>query len=176
MQHEADFIDDILIETSKKIALAIRTAPKGRGRNTLEIKIATKDDIEVLAKKMEEIGSTSNQQFFVRDAGNLRRSPAVILVATEIEPLGLKNCGLCGKSTCDIKRQFAEVPCAFNTIDLGISLGSAVSLAADNRIDNRIMFSAGIAAKEVGFFDSKYKVILAISLSAHSKNIYFDRQ
>lgn len=176
MLNETDFLEETIIAAAKKMALAIRTAPKGRGRNTLEIKIALKDDIEVLAKKMEEIGATSNQHFFVRDAGNLRMTSVVILVATEIEPLGLKNCGLCGKLTCDNKRQFPDVPCAFNTIDLGISLGSAVSLAADNRIDNRIMFSAGMAAKESGFFDSKYKVILAISLSAHSKNIYFDRQ
>jgi uncharacterized ferredoxin-like protein len=176
MLNETDFLEETIIDTAKKIALAIRTAPKGRGRNTLETKIALKDDIEVLSQKMEEIGASSNQQFFMRDAGNLRKSAAVILVATEIEPLGLKNCGLCGKSTCDNKRQFPEVPCAFNTIDLGIALGSAVGLAADNRIDNRIMFSAGMAAKEVGIFDAKYKVILAISLSAHSKNIYFDRQ
>ena len=176
MLNEADFLEDIIIEAAKNIALAIRTATKGRGRNPLEIKIAIKDDIEKKKKKMEEIGASSNQQFFIRDAGNLRKSTAVILVATEIEPLGLKNCGLCGKSSCDNKRQFPEVPCAFNTVDLGIALGSAVSKAADNRIDNRIMFSAGMAAKEVGIFDTKYKVILAISLSAHSKNIYFDRQ
>lgn len=68
------------------------------------------------------------------------------------------------------------MPCAFNTVDLGISLGSAVSLAADSRVDNRIMFSAGTAAKELGMFDKTYKVILAISLSAHCKNIYFDRK
>jgi uncharacterized ferredoxin-like protein len=176
MLNETDFLEETIIEAAKHIALAMRTAPKGRGRNTLEVKIAIKDDIEILAQKMEKIGASSNQHFFVRDAENLRKSTAVILVATEIEPLGIKNCGLCGKSTCDNKRHFQDVPCAFNTVDLGIALGSAVSKAADNRIDNRIMFSAGMAAKEAGFFDEKYKAIIAISLSAHSKNIYFDRQ
>lgn len=176
MLNNNDFINDVVIETAKKMALAVITAPKGRGRNTLEVKIATGDDIKALAEKMEQIGKKTDQHFFTRDAENLKNSAAVLFVATTIEPLGLKNCGLCGKQTCDNKRNFPEVPCAFNTVDLGIALGSAVSLAADSRVDNRIMFSAGTAAKELGMFDKKYKVILAISLSAHCKNIYFDRK
>ena len=40
--------------------------------------------------------------------------------------------------------------CAFSVTDLGIAVGSAVSLAADNRMDNRVLFSAGKGAARMG--------------------------
>ncbi len=38
------------------------------------------------------------------------------------------------------------VPCAINSIDVGIAIGSACATAADMRVDTRVMFSAGLAA------------------------------
>ena len=35
------------------------------------------------------------------------------------------------------------VPCAINSVDLGIAIGSACATAADLRVDTRVMFSAG---------------------------------
>ena len=60
-------------------------------------------------------------------------------------------------------------------MDLGIALGSAVSIAADNRIDNRIMFSAGVAAMEMNLLGPGVGEIIGIPLSATKKSIYFDR-
>jgi uncharacterized ferredoxin-like protein len=77
---------------------------------------------------------------------------------------------------CENKNTNLEFPCAFNNIDLGIALGSAVSIAADSRVDNRIMFSVGMAARELKYFDENVRIIMGISLSASSKSIYFDRQ
>ncbi|HOZ29756.1 MAG TPA: DUF2148 domain-containing protein [Bacteroidales bacterium] len=176
MISETEFKTQEIIGIAKRMAIAVRTAPKGRGRNTIETRIAHGEDLITIAAKMEELGKSNGQNFFIRDAGNVRNSDAVLFIATEISPLGLKDCGFCGLQNCDKKLLQADVPCSFNTIDLGIAIGSAVSIAADARLDNRIMFSAGRAVKELKYFEDKNKIIIAISLSASSKNIYFDRQ
>ena len=58
-------------------------------------------------------------------------------------------------------------------IDLGIALGSAVKLAAELSIDNRIMCTIGAAAKRLNLLDSD--VVMGIPLSATGKNPFFDR-
>lgn len=176
MLNESDFKNQEILSIAKRMAIAARTAPKGRGRNTIETVIAFGNDLELIAKQMEDYGQKSGQQFFLRDANNIRNSAAVLFIGTEISPLGLKSCGICGMTDCENKNKFPEVPCAFNTLDLGIAIGSAVSLAADSRVDNRVMFSAGMALREMKIFEEKFRIILAISLSANSKSIYFDRQ
>ncbi|MGI6432731.1 MAG: DUF2148 domain-containing protein [Sphaerochaetaceae bacterium] len=67
-------------------------------------------------------------------------------------------------------------PCAFNTGDLGIAIGSAVSIAADYRIDNRVMFSVGMAARELGIFAKEVVIVYGIPLSISGKNIFVDRK
>jgi len=59
--------------------------------------------------------------------------------------------------------------------DLGIAVGSAVSVAADHRIDNRVMYSAGKGALRLGIFPEDIKIIWGIPLSAGAKSIYYDR-
>jgi uncharacterized ferredoxin-like protein len=176
MLAESEFKTTQIIEIAKNMAIAARTAPKGRGRNTVEVKIALGEDLEIIAQKMEEMGNENGQQFFIRDSANIRNSDAILLIGTEIKSLGLRSCGLCGMKNCENKNTNTDIPCAFNNIDLGIALGSAVSIAADSRLDNRIMFSVGMAVRELKYFDENIKIILGISLSASSKSIYFDRQ
>lgn len=173
---EKEFSEETLLQIAKKMALAARTAPKARGINTIEIMIVAGDTIKQLANKMKDIGDEHEQDFFVRDAGNLEHAPVVILMGTRILSLGLKKCGLCGFKNCDEKNEHPTVPCAFNTGDLGIALGSAVSVASDSRIDNRIMYTIGQAALELGIFGNHIKVIYGIPLSATSKNPFFDRK
>ena len=60
-------------------------------------------------------------------------------------------------------------------IDLGIALGSAVSIAADYRVDNRIMYSIGKAAAEMKYADDSV-VWHGIPISISGKNIFFDRK
>ena len=55
-------------------------------------------------------------------------------------------------------------------------MGSAVSVAADMRIDNRIMYSAGAAAKNLNLLGEEVGSVLAIPLSATARNLYFVRQ
>lgn len=173
---EKEFSEETLLQVAKKMALAARTAPKARGINTIEILIVTSGTINQLALKMKEIGEKYDQAFFVRDAGNLEHAPVVVLLGTKIHSIGLKICGLCGFKNCDEKNEHPAVPCAFNTGDLGIALGSAVSVATDNRIDNRIMYTIGQAALELGIFGKDIRVVYGIPLSATSKNPFFDRK
>ncbi|MDO9512196.1 MAG: DUF2148 domain-containing protein [Bacteroidales bacterium] len=154
---------------------AIRTAPKGRGRDTLDAAMASPSDVEKIVNRMKEMAAEYDMAFLERDASNLLKSDALVLVATRIESLGLKQCGFCGMQNCQQKNMSPEVPCAFNTIDLGIALGSAVSVATAHHIDNRIMFSVGLAVKELGLFGEDAKVILGIPLSVSAKSPYFDR-
>jgi len=58
-------------------------------------------------------------------------------------------------------------------IDYSLAIGSAVKTASILNVDNRIMFTVGVAAQELGIIDADY--VLGIPLSATSKNIYFDR-
>lgn len=176
MLSESEFKTERIIEIAKNMAIAARTAPKGKGRNTIHIKIASGAELDTIARKMEEMGKRDNQHFFIRDASNIMNSDAVLFIGTEIKSLGLNACGLCGMENCENKNTKTDIPCAFNNIDLGIALGSAVSIAADARLDNRIMFSTGMAARELKYFNENIKIIIGISLSADSKNIYFDRK
>ncbi|MCI6963476.1 MAG: ferredoxin domain-containing protein, partial [Bacteroidales bacterium] len=68
-----------------------------------------------------------------------------------------------------------NVPCFFNSDDLGIAIGSACSAASQTKTDSRVMFSVGLAAKELNLLDD-CPLVLAIVLSASGKNIFFDRK
>ena len=59
-------------------------------------------------------------------------------------------------------------------VNLGIALGSAVKTASLHNVDNRIMYTIGVAAKELGIVDADF--IIGIPLSVKAKNIYFDRK
>lgn len=71
----------------------------------------------------------------------------MIVIGTHQAPQGL-NCAYCGYATCAEKPQ--DTPCAINSIDVGIAIGSACAKAADLRVDSRVMFSAGWAVERLG--------------------------
>ena len=66
-----------------------------------------------------------------------------------------------------------EVWQSLRLIDLGIAIGSAVKTASMLNIDNRVMYSIGIATEEMGIIEGK---ILGIPLSVKGKNMFFDRK
>jgi uncharacterized ferredoxin-like protein len=82
---------------------------------------------------------------------------------------------MCGYKNCAEKRKYPDHPCIFNTTDLGIALGSAVSVAMDKRIDNRILYTAGQAILDLKLLGERVKAAYAIPISSSSKNIFFDR-
>jgi len=93
---QAEFEKDTILGIAKKMALAARTAPKGRGRDTLKIMIAEKDDIAIIASHMEKISADNNIHFFQRDAANIGKCEAVLFIGTTIDSLALTYCGFCG--------------------------------------------------------------------------------
>jgi len=175
--NEIDERKNTVIEVAKKMMVAARTAPKGKGADNLEMAILTDDNIRLVAMEMRKIGEQREYDIFIRDADNILASAdAVFLIGTRIKTLGLKVCSLCGFADCATKEKYPLVPCVYNTGDLGIAVGSAVAVAADNRIDNRIMHTIGVAALNLEIFTSSVKVIWGVPLSASSKNPFFDRK
>ncbi|MCK5845934.1 MAG: ferredoxin [Bacteroidales bacterium] len=166
-----------LEDIGRKMMIAARTAPKGKGKDTLEIILLTGAEIDKLANELHKMGDASNTDFYHRDANNLSNSDAILIIGTEITTLGLNEiCQLCGFDNCTEKEKFPNTPCVFNTADLNIAIGSAVSIAADHRVDNRIMFSVGKAALKRNIFSRDIKIAFGIPISANSKSPYFDRK
>ncbi|MCI8525960.1 MAG: ferredoxin [Oscillospiraceae bacterium] len=165
-----------ILSVAQKMCTAIRTAPKTQGKDYIDCCIATGKEIAALARKMEEIGTEYEKAFILRDAGNLRASQAVILVGVKNVYHGLdavcRYCGFDGCRACG--DQGGE--CVYGPIDLGIAIGSAVALASDHHIDNRVMFSVGRAALDLGYLPEGYGCILGIPLSISGKSPYFDRK
>lgn len=173
---ESEIIEKTLLDVARKMVVAARTAPKTRGRNTIETLIIKGKDKSPLADQMKQLGKDSGAHYFGRDAELILRAPAIVLIGTKIQPLDLPECGLCGFPDCKTKKKHPENPCAFNNIDLGIAIGSAVSVAMDHRVDNRVMYTIGMAALKLKLLGSDVRIIMGIPLSATSKNIFFDRK
>ena len=55
-------------------------------------------------------------------------------------------------------------------------LGSAAAAAADARVDSRVMFSVGRAAKSLGLLGEKASLVLGLPLSISGKSPFFDRK
>jgi uncharacterized ferredoxin-like protein len=125
---------------------------------------------------MRSTGEKENLPIFLRDAENILSAQAMILIGTKISPMNLKHCGMCGFGTCENKLKHPDVPCVYNSGDLGIAIGSAVSIAADDRVDNRIMYTVGQAAIDMRLLGEDVKIAYGIPLSAASKNPFFDRK
>lgn len=173
-------------EAVEKLALellvAARTAPKARGQDELQLALITeKEELERIAQEMERIAERGEAfKFFKRDADNLRNSEALVLISLDFKrPVGV-NCGACGFTCESILKEERRIldyegpVCAMRLIDLGIAIGSAVSRAKDLCLDNRVMYTIGVAVKRLGLMPGQ--VILGIPLSVKGKNIYFDRK
>ena len=161
---------------AEEMLIAARTAPKGCGIDNTVLAIVEGNDIKRIARKMKEQGKKHKVDFFIRDADNILGAPVMVLLGTKIKPMGLKKCGMCGFPSCSEKDKHKEIPCSYNTGDLGIAIGSAVSVAMDNSVDNRIMYTVGQAVIEMGLLGKDVKVVYAVPLSATSKNPFFDRK
>lgn len=161
-----------ILEAAACMMTAARTAPKARGIDIIEVACITDDDIETLSNQLLAMFHENNMPFFQRDSENIKKADAVVLIGTKTEPLGL-NCGYCGAKTC--AQRLPQTPCAINSIDLGIAIGSATATAADMRIDSRVMFSAGSAALQLNLLPD-CQAVIAIPISIGSKNPFFDRK
>lgn len=169
-----DAAKEAAMRTAQQMAAAAATAPKGHGLDNLEVLILDGAEKDALAGHMRDIAAETGADFFARDAGNVDASHCVVLMGAKTSPIALDGCGFCGFADCG-ETAAAGGNCAFNMVDLGIAIGSAVSIAADNRIDNRVLFSAGKAALRMGCFSKDVRACFGIPLSTTSKSVFFDR-
>mgnify|MGYP003799289049 CR=1 FL=1 len=167
-----------LLDTAARMCVAARTAPKSRGIDEVLSLVLTGEDKDRLADQVDEIGRRDFGEeasvWYGRDAQNVRDAGAVVLLGMEKTYRGVARCSFCGFEDCNACKE-AGGHCAFLYTDLGIALSSAVMVAAQDQVDNRIMWSVGKAAAELKL--GKEDIFwIGIPLSVAGKNIFFDRQ
>ncbi|MCK9566016.1 MAG: DUF2148 domain-containing protein [Methanothrix sp.] len=169
------------------MALSARTAPKGRGQDSIVIRVVSENELVELSKEMRRLGEARGIKFFLRDAGNLEKSDACLLLGCKAADSAGLDCGGCGYANCKEMKQaqngflekepeksFHGPNCVIKMADLGIALGSAAKTASLHNVDNRVMFSAGVAALSLNWMEG-CRVAFALPLKASGKSIYFDR-
>lgn len=176
IHREKNIKEKAALDIAEKMLAASITAPKGKGKNTLESIIISGKELFTIADEMDKISEIYNASIFKRDANNIRKSNAALVIGSTIESLGIQElCTYCGFKNCVEKDKHSDVPCNFNTVDLGIALGSAAAIANQFHADNRIMFTLGKAAISKSLFEKNIKIAYGIPISISQKNIFFDR-
>lgn len=165
---------EAVMRTAASMCVAAKTAPKGRGVDHIETVVLAETMLTHLSEEMAKIAEENGVAFFSRDAKNVLASEAVVLIGTTLSPRGIPVCGWCGHANCTESLKNNGI-CVFDVTDLGIAVGSAVSIAADARIDNRVMFTIGKAAIQLGLFENDVKIAYGIPLSVTGKSPFFDR-
>ncbi len=178
--------EDAILIAAKLMAASARTAPKTQGVDRIVTMIITGEEKENVAKAMEQKAKQKKifASTFNRNAEDVRNSTAVLLVGvkgTVPKPEKPIDCGACGYHSCaefikaekKMGEDFIGPVCMFEAMDLGIALGSAVKMASEMNIDNRLMYTIGAAVKTLNLMEAD--VIIGIPLSVSGKNIFFDR-
>jgi uncharacterized ferredoxin-like protein len=175
MKTSAEPEQQAALQVASLMAAAARTAPKTRSIDN--IRVVGIEDSETKAKlvsKMKELAKSEGRAWFERDADCVEKSLAVLLVGVAANRSDL-DCGYCGQETYEALEKINGI-CSFNAIDLGIATSSAVSVAADSRVDTRIMFSVGRAGLAMNLFEGGVKQALGIPVSITGKSPFFDRK
>jgi len=164
---------DAAMRAAELMSAASRTAPKACGIDLTDSIILDGEDKDKLTSVMRQMGEEVGRPFFIRDAGNVDDCHCIILIGAGVEPRRL-NCELCGVKTCGEAAK-AGISCALSVNDIGVAVGSAASIAMDHRMDNRVLFTAGMAALRMKLFPEDIKICFGIGLSTSGKNVFFDR-
>ena len=184
-----------VMHVAEMMVSSARTAPKGRGIDKIAAMIVNgkekeqiademeqiADEMEQIADEMEQRGYPERAKIFTRDAKSLRKALMTVLIGVEGTKSKGWNCSGCGYDSCaefdKIEKkvgQYNGPNCIAFMLDLGVALCSSVKIASDLNIDNRIMYTVGVAAKQIGLMEGA-DVIVGIPLSVTGKNIFFDR-
>jgi uncharacterized ferredoxin-like protein len=168
--------ENAVLNAAYAVCAAARTAPKACGVDFMKSAVLTGEDKDRLTEAMRRLSGKNGDTILVRDAGNVDKATAVVLVGITDERRGLnKICQLCHFEDCKACAE-AGACCVFSGIDLGIALGSAVSLVTDLRIDTRIMFTIGKAAASLKLLGDDITLIMGIPMSVSGKSPFFDRK
>lgn len=165
-----------ILEAASRICAAARTAPKTKGMDGLVTCVLTGEEKAQLAEKMRQLADELGLAFFRRDADNLDCSDAVVLFGMHEQRRGIgAGCQYCHFADCTACAQ-QDGLCAYDAIDIGIAVGSAAAVAADARVDSRVMFSVGRAAKALGLPQEDATLVLGLPISVNGKSPFFDRK
>ncbi len=177
MIYRSDDIEmEAVLATARRMCAAARTAPKAKGIDRIETMILTGADKDKVADELERLSGPFQYKFFLRDAGNVRAAQALVLIGTREGTRGLNaGCRHCHFEDCADCADKGGV-CVYDPMDLGIAIGSAVAAAADERVDNRVLFSAGRAAMSLGLMGEDVHMVMALPLSVKGMNPFFDRK
>jgi len=180
------------------MAVSACTAPKARGANWIQSKLATGGEKINISRMMQEIGESKEKAIsksskdrgaairmdWMSDAKSVESSALLFLIGIQGRKVVGINCGGCGFLACSemlkhhpLSTDEGDFPgpfCMFRIMDLSIAAGSAVKTAMDHNVDNRMMQKIGVAALKLGLLNP-CNLILGIPLAATGKNIFFDR-
>jgi uncharacterized ferredoxin-like protein len=183
---------------AKLMAVAARTAPKTAGSDWVQIKLCTQEEkrnvadmmIKVAERKAKivELDNKDRADAIIgdwkSDARVVGQANLMLLIGIQGRKVAKLNCGGCGFSDCaemmkqkQLTLEKVDFPgpfCMFRMMDISIAAGSAVKIAMDLNVDNRLMQKVGIAALKLRLLHP-CDLILGIPLSATGKNIFFDR-
>ena len=87
---------------------------------------------------------------------------------------GTAGCGAMREAAVAGETPYGGPNCVLKVTDLGIAVGSAVKTASLLNLDNRVMYTAGVAALGLGWLPD-CTVGYGVPVSATGKSIYFDR-
>ena len=149
--------ESVIADIAGKMVAAAITAPKASGKDKVVAAVVSGKEKDAIVKRLHELCREYDEPFLGRDAGCLDACSCAVLLGVRSAPFGLDNCSMCGFATCSAMKK-AGANCALNITDLGIAIGSAVSIAADNRIDNRVMYSIGKAVSQMKIFPDDVRV------------------
>jgi len=179
MRNDREWEIDATRRVAEIMCASARTAPKAKGIDNIETLILSEEQKEMVIDEMrriaeeEKVGTMRNT--FLRDANNLKDSHQVVIIGTKLKTIGIQYCNYCGFDDCKSNKSAGGV-CFFNSNDLGIAVGSAVSIAGLNHIDNRIMYTVGRAVVNLNLLGNDIKMALGVPLSVTGKSIFFDRE
>ena len=165
------------------MALAARTAPKAVGIDSIAVEIVSGKVQEKIGDEMIRIAGETGMDFFRTNGEQLKASDVTVLIGVSGKNVIGLNCGGCGYASCNEmakagvaakahKTDYKGPNCVFKVTDLGIAVGSAVKTASIHNVDNRVMYSAGVAAMKLGMFKD-CSIVYGIPLKASGKNLYF---
>ena len=193
---------EYVINVARYAANAALTSPKSGGVDQIECELVYGDDLEILAKKMEEISCNLKgtlKRIFKTEAVMVRESAVALIIGNyraADTPLDA-GCGFCGgKADCTFVYErrptlagqidLTEIPpsekerlpfygpfCCVRTLDLGFATGSALLIAQRFLIDAVPMYSVGLAAHKLGYCPDSW-ITTGILMSSLQKNPYVD--
>ena len=176
MINREEALRQAILHCAEDMCAAAQSAPKACGLDSVMTAILTGDDLGALCAEMERIEDTVPNciPIFKRDAKLVSACPAVVLIGTIRHLRGLVPCGLCGNANCAVTAK-TDGHCCFDDMDLGIAIGSAAVTAADHRVDNRVLYTAGYAATRMKLLGENVSTIIAIPLNIEPRNPFFVR-